>query len=169
MTISYTTPAEIEKRGLTIAETIFPLRAVVVTATFPVKQQVQAGQVQIRKVVEERQENVPVTLGHEEVTIERRPLTDASQLQNAEFAEQTINVPVYAEQAELQRQVTGEEVVVHKQAVQEQQTISGTTRHEHVEVDQTGNVQVQGNVETTQNTHTTQGHTHNTDTNRGNH
>jgi len=126
----------------------------------PVKQSVQAGEVQIRKTVEERQQQVPVTLAHEEVTIERRPITDQSQLQGADFAEQTISVPIYEEQAQLQRQVTGEEVVVHKQAVQEQQTISGTTRHEHVEVDQTGNVQVQGDVQTTQTTY------NDTDTNR---
>jgi uncharacterized protein (TIGR02271 family) len=116
----------------------------------PTKQAVQAGEVGVHKVVHERQQEIPVTLTHEEITIERRPLEGAINAQEAgAFEEQTIRVPVYEEQVQLQKQVTGEEVVVHKQQVQEQRTVSGTTRHEHVQVDQSGNVQVQGDGQAT--------------------
>ncbi len=116
----------------------------------PMKQAVQAGEVEIRKTVHEHQQDVPVTLAHEEVTIERRPITDPNQLNAADIGEQTIRVPVYEEQAQLQKQVTGEEVVINKERVEQQQTISGTVRHENVEVVPTGGVQVQGNTQQTQ-------------------
>jgi len=111
------------------------------------KQAAQSGEVQVRKTAHEHQEQVPVTLRHEEVTVERRPLQ--GQVTEADLAqgEQVIRVPVYEEQAQLQKQATAEEVVVHKQTVEQQQTLTGTVRHENVEVDQSGNVQVQGNVQ----------------------
>jgi uncharacterized protein (TIGR02271 family) len=115
----------------------------------PVKQAVQAGEVAVRKTVQEEQQNVPVTLAHEEVTIERRPITDPRQLNAAGSGEQEIRVPVYEEQAQLQKQVTGEEVVVNKERVEQQRTVSGTVRHENVEVVPSGDIQVQGNTQAT--------------------
>jgi len=112
------------------------------------KQAVQAGEVQVRKTSHEHQQEIPVTLTHEEVTIERRPLQ--GQLSEADLAagEQVIRVPVYEEQAQLQKQATAEEVVVRKQQVAQQRTVSGTVRHENVEVDQSGNIQVEGDINT---------------------
>jgi len=113
----------------------------------PTKQAVQGGEVQIRKTAHEHQQQVPVTLTHEEVTVERRPLSGPVSQADLATGEQEIRVPVYEEQAQLQKQAQAEEVVVHKQQVQEQQTLSGTVRHENVEVNQAGNVRIQGNAQ----------------------
>lgn len=117
----------------------------------PVKQAVQSGEVQMQKVVHERQQEIPVNLRHEEVTIQRhavdRPAT-GDELDD--MTDQVISVPVYEERAELQKQArVREEVTIGKQAVEEQQTLTGTTRHEHLEVNETGNVVVQGDDTTT--------------------
>lgn len=114
----------------------------------PVKQAVQAGEVQINKVVHEKQEQVPVTLRHEEVVIERhavdRPATDKDM---NDMTDQTISVPVYEERAELQKQTrVTEEVSIGKRAQEQQETLTGTTHHEHLEVNETGNVQVSGDA-----------------------
>lgn len=117
----------------------------------PVKQAVQSGEVQVQKVVHERQQEIPVNLRHEEVTIERhavdRPATGD---ELSDMTDQVISVPVYEERAELQKQArVREEVTIGKQAVEEQQTLTGTTRHEHLEVNETGNVVIQGEGNTT--------------------
>jgi uncharacterized protein (TIGR02271 family) len=135
------------------------------------KQAVQTGEVQVQKVVHERQEEIPVNLRREEVTIERHAVNQpiaAGEI--GDLQDEVIRVPVYEEQAQLEKQARiKEEVVIGKQAVQEQQTLTGTTRHEHLEVNETGNVSVQGNVETDVRTSSegmraydpdTQGHTH---------
>lgn len=117
----------------------------------PVKQATQAGEVQVQKVVHEKQEQVPVNLRHEEVVIERHAVDrPVNPNEVDDMTDQVISVPVYEERAELQKQArVTEEVTVGKRAQEEQQTLTGTTRHEHLEVNQTGNVQVTGNTGTT--------------------
>ena len=112
----------------------------------PVKQAVQSGEVQVQKVVHERQQEIPVNLRHEEVTIERHAVDrPATEDELSDMTDQVISVPVYEERAELQKQArVREEVTIGKQAVEEQQTLTGTTRHEHLEVNETGNVVIQG-------------------------
>ncbi|MEO5953859.1 MAG: YsnF/AvaK domain-containing protein [Chloroflexia bacterium] len=114
----------------------------------PVKDSREAGQVQIKKVVHEEQVQVPVTLRREEVIIERTPVNrevNASDQGITMDADQVIKVPVYEETVELQKHTrVREEVTLNKKAVEEQRTMSGTTRHEEVEVDQSGAVKVQG-------------------------
>ena len=64
-----------------------------------------------------------------------------------DMQDEVIRVPVYEEQAQLHKQArVTEEVTVGKKAVEEQQTLSGTVRHEHVEVVNDGDVQVRGDV-----------------------
>ncbi|MDQ5826411.1 MAG: YsnF/AvaK domain-containing protein [Chloroflexota bacterium] len=116
----------------------------------PVKQAVQSGEVQVQKVVHEKQQEIPVNLRHEEVTIERRAVDRPATADDLDdMTDQVISVPVYEERAELQKQArVREEVTIGKQAVEEQQTLTGTTRHEHLEVNKTGNVVVQGDANT---------------------
>ncbi|MDQ3928997.1 MAG: YsnF/AvaK domain-containing protein [Chloroflexota bacterium] len=115
----------------------------------PVKQAVQAGEVQVQKVVHEREQEIPVNLRHEEVTIERRAVDRPATADDLDdMTDQVISVPVYEERAELQKQArVREEVTIGKQAVEEQQTLTGTTRHEHLEVNESGNVRVQGDAD----------------------
>lgn len=129
-------------------EMMVQLRDETLTAT---KQSVQAGEVGLRKVVTERQEEVPVTLRREEVFIERhavdRPLRPGEEL---DMTDETIQVPVYEEQAQLQKQTrVREEVSLGKQSVEEQQTLVGTVRSEDVEIMQTGDVEIRGEDQTT--------------------
>jgi uncharacterized protein (TIGR02271 family) len=111
----------------------------------------QAGEVEVRKVVHEREQQVPVNLQHEQVVIERNTVdrpADAGEI-NA-MQDEVIRVPVYEEQAQLQKQArVREEVSIGKEAVQEQQTLTGTTRHEHAEVVNSGDVEVRGDAGTT--------------------
>ena len=113
----------------------------------------QAGEVQLHKVVHEKEQEIPVTLRHEEVTIERhavdRPVEGG---EITDLKDEVIRVPIYEEQAQLQKQGrVAEEVVIGKEVREEQQTLRGTTRHEHLEVEQQGDVrQVGGDANTTQ-------------------
>lgn len=109
----------------------------------------QAGEVEVRKVVHEREEQVPVSLRHEEVYVERRAMDEpANPDEIRDMQDEVIRVPVYEEQAQLQKQArVTEEVAIGKRAVEEQQTLSGKVRHEHVEIVNDGNVQVHGDAQ----------------------
>ena len=96
----------------------------------------EVGEVRIEKdvVAQEQVLNVPVT--EERVRVERhavdRPATAADA--NA-FQEGTIEVPVYGEEVQLQRQVrVAEEVEIGKEAVQRTEQVAGTVRREEVRV-----------------------------------
>jgi uncharacterized protein (TIGR02271 family) len=119
----------------------------------PVKQAVQAGEVEVRKTVHEKEQSVPVNLTREEVYVERhavdRPVAPG---EIGDMKDESIRVPVYEEQAQLQKQTrVREEVSIGKQAVQEQQNLKGTVRHEHAEVVNSGDVQVRGDAGTSTN------------------
>lgn len=123
----------------------------------PVKQAVQAGEVEVRKTVHEKEQQVPVSVSREEVYVERhavdRPVAPG---EVDEMQDQVLRVPVYEEQAELQKQArVREEVTIGKKATQEQQNLSGTVRHEHAQIVQSGNANVSGDVESTGNAQTT--------------
>jgi len=114
------------------------------------KRQEQIGDVRLHKEVVTEQQNIPVTLRHEEVTVERVPFTgQASQadLQNA-FQNQDIDVPVMGEEAVVGKQLhETEEVRLHKQATEEQRQVTDTVRKERVVVegvDETGDATTTG-------------------------
>jgi uncharacterized protein (TIGR02271 family) len=115
----------------------------------PVKQATQAGEVELHKVVHEKEQEIPVNLRHEEVTIDRRVVDrPAEPGEIGAKQDEVIRVPVYKEQAELQKQArVREEVGIGKRTVEEQQTMTGTVRHEHLQVEQSGDVNVQGDVD----------------------
>lgn len=101
------------------------------------KQQVQAGEVGVRKTVETEHVSESVPLRREEVTIERHPLTGASAT-NAEIGagESEIRVPVMREEAVVEkRTVPTEQIIVRKQAVSENRTVEADLRKERVDVD----------------------------------
>jgi uncharacterized protein (TIGR02271 family) len=100
------------------------------------KRQVQAGEVELRKVVdtEHVQERVEVT--REEVTIERRPLSaDASS--DVQIGEDEIRIPVMEEEVVVEKRVVPtEEVIVSKEAVTEDRTVEADLRRERVDYDE---------------------------------
>lgn len=103
------------------------------------KRQVQAGEVSLRKTVESDRVQETVGLTREEVTIERHPITADSArgtLDNATIGEETIRVPLMAEEAVVDKRVVPvEEVVVRKEAHTDQQTVEDTVRRERLVTD----------------------------------
>ncbi|WP_019587186.1 PRC and DUF2382 domain-containing protein [Deinococcus apachensis] len=112
------------------------------------KERYLAGQVEIGKHVETRQETVNVPLQREEVVIERHAVTEARPVQGDVFtnsANETVRVELEAERANVQKQaVVTEEVEVSKRTVTEQQTVTDTVGREVLDVNETGDVRVIG-------------------------
>jgi uncharacterized protein (TIGR02271 family) len=110
------------------------------------KERYLAGQVQIGKHVETRQETVAVPLQREEVVIERHAVTDARPVQGDVLSNstgETVRVELEAERANVSKQAyVTEEVEVGKRTVTEQQTVTDTVGREVLDVNETGDVQV---------------------------
>ena len=95
----------------------------------------EAGRVRIGKdvVEEERQLEVPVT--EERVRVERRAVDRDAAPADAAFEEGTIEVPLRAEEVELQKRTrVAEEIEIGKEAVQRTEQVAGTVRREEVRV-----------------------------------
>lgn len=96
------------------------------------KRQVQAGEVNLRKAVDTQHVQQQVGLMHEEVSIERAPLSGAD-AQNLTIGEETIRVPLTREEAVVEKRVVGtEEVVVRTRDVTENQTVEADLRKERL-------------------------------------
>jgi uncharacterized protein (TIGR02271 family) len=108
------------------------------------KQSVQTGEVRLGKevVTEQKTINVPVT--HEEVYVERRPVS--GQVSETPIGEgETIRMPVSEEQVTVSKQTveTGE-VALGKRQVQETQQVADTVRREEARIEREGQVHIQG-------------------------
>ncbi len=113
------------------------------------KQRVSAGEVQITKDVVEHQQDIDVPVIHEELFVERRPVSettaDAGEIGTIGQGE-TIRVPLMREEvAVTKRAVVTGEVVVGKREVTGTERVSETTREEKVRVGgDTTNVRASG-------------------------
>ena len=98
------------------------------------KRQVSAGEVELRTTVETQRVQEQVALSHDEVTIERRPLSAADAAgADLTIGEETIRVPLSREEAVVEKRVVPvEEVVVRTNTVTENQTIEDTVRRERL-------------------------------------
>ena len=96
------------------------------------KRRVEAGTVDVRKHVETERvrESVPVT--HEEVTVDRRPVSaDAARGADATIEDGELRIPVLAEEVVVgKRVVPTEEIVIRKHVVTEQQQVEADVRKE---------------------------------------
>ena len=101
------------------------------------KRQVQAGEVEVRKTVETERVHETVPLVHEEVSIERHPISaDSARDANLSIGEETVRVPLMAEEAVVDKRVVAtEEVVVRTNAVTEEQVVNETLRRERLDTD----------------------------------
>jgi uncharacterized protein (TIGR02271 family) len=109
------------------------------------KRSVQAGEAYLRKTVETEhvRQEVPVT--HEEVTVERRPLS-ADAATDVTITEDEIRVPLMEEEVVAQKRVVPkEEVVIRKRAVSDTEVVEEDLRRERVDVDDSG-VRTQGST-----------------------
>jgi uncharacterized protein (TIGR02271 family) len=84
-------------------------------------------------------ESVP--LMREEVSVERRPITEPNAGTEARFEGDEIRIPVVEEEVVVEkRPVVREELVVRKQQVQEEKVVEADLRRERAEVRETGEV-----------------------------
>ena len=101
------------------------------------KRQRKAGELQLRKRVETEHVSEPVTRRREEVSVERRPVSDARASGNVEIGEDEIRIPVVEEEVVVEkRPVVKEEIVVKKHAVNDERTVEADLRRERVDVDE---------------------------------
>jgi uncharacterized protein (TIGR02271 family) len=108
------------------------------------KESVQAGEVTLHKDVVTEQKTIDVPVTHEEVVIERHPVTDG-QVDATPIGEgETIRIPVSEEQVNVTKQTveTGE-VAIGKRTLQDTQHVSETVKREEARVERDGEITVQ--------------------------
>lgn len=104
------------------------------------KQQVESGEVELRKRVETEHVTESVPLTREEVTIERHAIHEPLAA-DARITDEEIRVPLMQEEAVVEKRVVPkEELVVRKHEVQEERTVEADLRRERVDVERTGDV-----------------------------
>lgn len=96
----------------------------------------EVGDVRVTKRVIEEDQMLDVPVTEERVSVTRRTVDrDATTGENV-FTEETIDVPLRAEEVELQKRTrVAEEIEVEKERVQRTERVGGTVRREEVEVD----------------------------------
>ena len=102
-------------------------------------ERVAAGRARLRKFVVTEQQSVQVPVSHEEVRIEREPITEGNRgaaLSGADITEEEHEVVLHAERPVVETEaVPVERVRVGTETVTEQETVSGTVRKEQIELD----------------------------------
>jgi uncharacterized protein (TIGR02271 family) len=108
------------------------------------KESVQTGEVTLHKDVVTEQKTIDVPVTHEEVVIERHPVTDG-QVDATPISEgETIRIPVSEEQVNVTKQTveTGE-VAIGKRTLQDTQHVSETVKREEARIEREGEITVQ--------------------------
>ena len=96
--------------------------------------EVEAGQVNVRKNVRTDRESVEVPTRHEEVSVERVPLS--GEASEADIGEDEVAMPVTEEEVVVsKRPVAKEEVRVKKDVVEDTQVVEEDVRREEVDVE----------------------------------
>ncbi|MFI6291536.1 DUF2382 domain-containing protein [Nonomuraea sp. NPDC050790] len=99
----------------------------------------ESGHARLRKYVVTTEEQVTVPVTHEEVRIEREPITDANReaaMSGQDITEAEHEVTLHAERAVVETEaVPVERVRLAKEEVTEDETVSGQVRKERVEAD----------------------------------
>jgi uncharacterized protein (TIGR02271 family) len=118
-----------------------------------VKQRVEKGEIRLRKDIVTENQTISVPVTREEVVVEQVSAGEARPLSGTIGDEGEIRIPVSEEKVSVVKEpvVTGE-VRVQKRAVQDNQQVSDTVRHEEVRVEKQGSVDV--NDKTTDKTKT---------------
>jgi uncharacterized protein (TIGR02271 family) len=108
----------------------------------PRKEQVEAGEVRLRKEVTTEHKTMDVPVQREEVVVERRPASGQASPGDIRPGEE-VRIPVREEQVRVEKTpVVKEEVTAGKRKVQETEQVGGTVRKEEVRVEKQGDVDV---------------------------
>jgi uncharacterized protein (TIGR02271 family) len=106
------------------------------------KREVQAGEVRVKKDVIEEEKVMDVPVRRERVRVERRDVSPDRPAMGASFQEETVVVPLRAEEVEVQkRAVVDEEVVIHKDDIEEERRVAESVRREDVSIRTDGDVE----------------------------
>jgi uncharacterized protein (TIGR02271 family) len=112
---------------------VVPVHEEELTAT---KRMREAGEVTIDKHVEAREQTIEVPVTEERVHVTRRTVDRDATTGEDVFTEERIDVPLRAEEVELQKRTrVAEEIEIDKEQVQRTERVSGTVRKEVVDVD----------------------------------
>ncbi len=104
------------------------------------KQNVNVGDVKVRKEVHTEHQQITVPVEREEVVIERRPGNGKA---GGQLKSEEIRIPVKEERVHVTKEaVVKEEVTVGKRKVRDTQTVEGDVRKEDVVVENTGSAKV---------------------------
>jgi len=103
------------------------------------KREVPSGEVGISKRVESEHVQQSIPVKHDEVVVERRPLSgEADPHAHIGAKDEIVRVPLYHEEVVTEKRVVPtEEVIVHKKEATDHQVVGDTLRSEHVDM-QTG-------------------------------
>jgi len=102
------------------------------------KREVSKGEARVGKHVKTEHVSQPVTRGHEEAFIERRPV-EAGARGDASISEDEIRIPLSEEELVVnKRPVVKEELVVGKRIVEERDTVEADLRREEFDIEETG-------------------------------
>ncbi|XXF77374.1 YsnF/AvaK domain-containing protein [Myxococcaceae bacterium GXIMD 01537] len=95
----------------------------------------QTGEVRVHKEIVEEEKVMDVPVRRERVRVERRKVTSEQPAMSASFQEETVVVPLHAEEVEItKRAMLDEEVVIHKDAIEEERHVQDTLRRERVDI-----------------------------------
>ncbi|PID14286.1 hypothetical protein CSV63_13385 [Sporosarcina sp. P34] len=118
------------------------------------KHETQRGEIRVEKEVVEEPRSVDVSVSHDEVTIERRPVVDGEAGLDGRYGndavafredDETIRIPITEEQVEVTKKpVVTEEIILKKREVVENETIHESVKREEVHVEKEGDVEVKG-------------------------
>jgi uncharacterized protein (TIGR02271 family) len=102
-------------------------------------EQVETGHVRLHKYVVTEEQQVTVPVRHEEVRVEREPITQADGRGRGEIGEQDQEITLHAERAVVRKEtVPMEKVRLHTDSVAGEETVSGEIRKEQIEVTDDG-------------------------------
>jgi uncharacterized protein (TIGR02271 family) len=105
------------------------------------KERVQTGEVEIHKKVVTEQKVIEVPVSHEEIVVERHPVSGKQASATPIGEGETIRVPLREEKVTINKEtVTTGEVVIGKQSILENQRVTETTRREEPRVEHQGEV-----------------------------
>ena len=110
------------------------------------KERVQAGEVRLRKEVVEEEKTLQVPVTHEEVVVEKHPVSGRRPADGNIGDDDEIRIPLMEEEVRVEKTpVVREEVSLKKRQVQDTERISETVQREEAWIDSTGDAQVQMN------------------------
>ena len=96
----------------------------------------EAGSLNVRKRVRTDREHIEVPTRHEEVTVERVPVSEGTTATEAQIGEDEVSVPLTEEEVVVEkRPVAKEEVRIRKDVVEDTEVVEEDVRREEIDVD----------------------------------